>query len=221
MSFLVTLSALALALLPPLALAACTAAPCAAGAYCTSASTCAVCPLGHACAGGATAQPAPCTPFSACADTGLAAQPPCAWSVVTYVGTGAAGNLDSWWTSATLSAPEGVATWPNVLNGQVIIAGGNQVRNATGSRVYALAGSPTGASGNSVGVAGSLALLNNPTRMALASGTPLYVSDSGNHAIRSSACEWDCVCVWIVRARLRENERGGPVTIVTRSLRSL
>ena len=200
---------LALALPRPAA-AACAA--CAAGAYCSSGSTCATCPLGFFCTGGATAQPAACTPFSACPATGLSAQQPCAWSVVTYVGTGVAGTTDSWWTSATLTAPVGVATWPNVLNGNVVIAGGNALRNATGSQVYALAGSRTGASGNAVGAS---ALFNNPTRMALSSGTPLYVSDTGNHAIKSVACEWG-VCVSVC-----ERGWGGwPMKIVHASLRS-
>jgi hypothetical protein len=178
-------------LLCPVADAACAAA-CAAGRYCATTS-CSTCPLGFTCAGGLTAQPAACVPFSACPATGLSAQLPCAWGVVNYVGSGAAGNGDSWWPSATLSAPAGVATWPNTLNGFVVIASGNAIRNATGSKVYTLVGSTAGSSGLAAG-AGTSVLLNGPTRMAAASGTPLYVADTGNNVLRTVACAC-CVCV--------------------------
>jgi hypothetical protein len=170
------LAALLLLALPRSASAACATA-CAAGRYCSSAtSTCVICTLGFTCAGGLTAQPVPCVPFSACPATGLSAQQPCAWGAVTYVGSGAAGSTDSWWTSATLDAPAGVATWPNTLNGIVMVSSGNYIRNATGSRVYTLAGT------------GTAAALSAPTRMAVSSGTPLYVADTGNNALKSIAC---------------------------------
>ena len=176
--------------LPLRTLAACVA--CAAGKYC-SGSTCTNCPLGFFCAGGATAQPAACVPFSACPATGLSAQQPCSYSTVPYVGTGAAGSLDSWWTSSTLSAPQGIATWQNTLNGFVVISSGHAIRNATGSSVFTMAG-VAGTSGNAAGAAGTNALFNGPTRMALASGSPLFVADTNNNALKTVACALCCVC---------------------------
>ena len=183
-------SALLLLILPLHALAACIT--CAAGKYCLS-STCTSCPLGFFCTGGATAQPTACVPFSACPATGLSAQQPCAWSTVNYVGTGVAGSLDTWWTSATLSAPLGIATGPNSLNGVVLVSSGHAIRNATGSSVYTMAG-VAGTSGNVGGAAGTNALFSGPTRMALTSGTPLYVADTQNNALKTVACACKRVC---------------------------
>jgi sugar lactone lactonase YvrE len=105
--------------------------------------------------------------------------------VTTFAGGETAGNTDGTGTNARFQLVNGDMTSDASGNIYVAERGGNRIRRISPSGVVTLiAGSETGASGNSNAI-GSLARFNGCAGVALDTlGSNLYVSDLGNHCIR-------------------------------------
>ena len=168
--------------------AACTATPCTAppgygcAAGSTSAANATLCTVGSYCPGGTPAPMTPCHPVTACTLPGLAALPPCLWSVSTFAGSGAVGAQDGQGTVAQFNGIMGVSVNPTTLGLSVTETGYHRVRriSATG-----LVGSFVG-NGNpdfSNGV-GNAAAFSYPHGVSIDAQGNAYVGDWGNALVR-------------------------------------
>ena len=116
--------------------------------------------------------------------TPLTLTDPASISVSTFAGstTGASGRVNAMGTLASFNRPMNITT--DGINFYVADYTNNQIRKIDASGVVTLlAGSADGSIGSSDGT-GTTATFNNP-RGITTDGTTLYVTDSGNHTIRS------------------------------------
>jgi RHS repeat-associated protein len=100
-------------------------------------------------------------------------------------------------TSALLSAPRGLATAPSTSDIYIADWGNNRVQEVpavsggqwgmasmTAGDIYTIAGSSTGAAGDSGnGVKGTSALLRNPEGISFRDGGKMFIADTGNNRI--------------------------------------
>ena len=154
--------------------------PCSASpGYFCSVGSALICPIGAYCAGGAALNVS-CYPVTACAVTGLSAQPPCYWNVSTVAGKNTAGYIDGQGGASAFTYPAGIAS---SASGIVYVAdsSGHRIRAVTSSGlVSTLAGSGTALWADGTG---TLASFNSPWDVAIYAST-IYVADATNGRIR-------------------------------------
>ena len=161
---------------------ACSAPPgfgCAAGS--TSSANATVCAPGFFCPGGSPAPAVPCMVPGNCGASGLAAEPPCVWSVNTLAGTGSASFVDGV-ALAAFNNPLGLA---GDGSGVVYVTdhGNRRIRKVTPSgAVSLLAGSGAAAWADGMGAAASF---REPWGATVHPVTgDIFCADRGDHRIR-------------------------------------
>jgi len=102
------------------------------------------------------------------------------FAVTSPYGSGTSGSDDGNGTSATFSAPYGIATDGTDL----YVSDGNRIRKITISTTAVLTIAGSGTSGSANNATGTSATFNAPRGLAVSSGT-IYVADSGNNRIRA------------------------------------
>ena len=157
--------------------------PCVAppGYFCSGGSA-TICPVGAFCAGG-SALKVSCYPLTVCTVAGLSAQPPCTWSVTTLAGSGSAAYTEGSGTTASFSAPSGLAV---SSSGLIYVADQNNHRIRTVSISSGLSGTLAGSgSGTWADGTGGSASFYFPYGAAFdATSGFCFVADTWNNRIR-------------------------------------